>query len=121
MPAAPAPRVSTGPPGASEQVRADAPESPGVFAVGVALCPTTPPDPSTAARALGYAHLTCAGLLFAMLATIALFLFTRTDSPGQGPARRLRQPGRAAVADERRHRRQHGHAGDRHGDQQQPA
>lgn len=63
----------------------------GVFAVGVAFCPTTPPDPSPWARAVGYAHLAFAGLLFAMLAVIALFLFTRTDCPGgQSPRKRKR-------------------------------
>jgi hypothetical protein len=61
----------------------------GVFAVGVAFCPTTPPDPSPAATVLGYLHLAFAGLLFSMLAIISLFLFTRTDSPpGARPARK---------------------------------
>ena len=57
----------------------------GIFAIGVAFCPTAPPDPSPLATAAGYAHLAFAGLLFSMLAVIALFLFTKTDCPGQRP------------------------------------
>lgn len=54
----------------------------GLFAVGVAFCPTTPPDPSRWATVVGYAHLGFAGLPFSMLAVIALVLFTKTDCPG---------------------------------------
>jgi hypothetical protein len=50
----------------------------GVFAIGVALFPTAPPNPSPRARDIGYVHLTCAGLLFAVLAVIALWQFTKT-------------------------------------------
>ena len=61
----------------------------GAFAIGVAMFPTAPPDPSATAAVVGYVHLACAGLLFAMLAIIALFLFTRTDGrPGERPARK---------------------------------
>jgi hypothetical protein len=63
----------------------------GVFAVGVAFCPTTPPDPSRAATVLGYLHLAFAGLLFSMLAIIALFLFTKTDSLGARPAEKRKR------------------------------
>jgi hypothetical protein len=51
----------------------------GVFAIGVALFPTAPVNPSTQARDIGYVHLACAGLLFAVLAVIALWQFTKTD------------------------------------------
>jgi hypothetical protein len=51
----------------------------GVFAIGVALFPTAPVNPSTHARDISYVHLTCAGLLFAALAVISFWLFTRTD------------------------------------------
>ncbi len=61
----------------------------GAFAIGVAMFPTAPPDPSATATVVGYVHLACAGLLFAMLAIIALFMFTRTDGrPGERPARK---------------------------------
>ena len=51
----------------------------GVFAVGVALFPTAPVNPSHRAKEIGYVHLTCAALLFAVLAVISFWLFTRTD------------------------------------------
>ncbi len=63
----------------------------GLFAVGVAFCPTTPSDPSQAAKVLGYTHLAFAGLLFSMLAIIALFLFTKTDSPDARPAEKRKR------------------------------
>lgn len=64
----------------------------GAFAIGVAMFPTAPPDPSATAKAVGYVHLACAGLLFAMLAVIALVLFTRADSrPGDRPAAKRRR------------------------------
>jgi hypothetical protein len=63
----------------------------GVFAIGVAFCPTTPPDPSPTATVLGYLHLAFAGLLFSMLAIISLFLFTRTGSPGERPAQKRKR------------------------------
>jgi len=56
----------------------------GIFAIGVALFPTAPVNPSPRARDIGYVHLTCAGLLFAALAVIALWQFTKTD-PVKGP------------------------------------
>jgi uncharacterized membrane protein len=64
----------------------------GLFAVVVAFCPTTPAHPSTTARAVGYVHLTCAALLFSVLAVIALWLFRKT-----GPAGRTRQKKRRDV------------------------
>jgi len=51
----------------------------GIFAIGVALFPTAPVNPSPRARDIGYVHLACAGLLFAALAVIALWQFTKTD------------------------------------------
>jgi hypothetical protein len=53
--------------------------SAGLFAIGVALFPTAPVNPSAQARDISYVHLTCAGLLFAALAVISFWLFTRTD------------------------------------------
>jgi hypothetical protein len=53
--------------------------SAGLFAIGVALFPTAPVNPSAHARDIGYVHLTCAGLLFVTLAVIALWLFRKTD------------------------------------------
>jgi hypothetical protein len=51
----------------------------GLFAIGVALFPTAPANPSASARAVGYVHLTCAALLFITLAVIALWLFRMTE------------------------------------------
>jgi len=45
----------------------------------VALFPTAPVNPSAHARDISYVHLACAGLLFAALAVISFWLFTRTD------------------------------------------
>jgi hypothetical protein len=53
--------------------------SAGIFAIGVALFPTAPVNPSARGRDIGYVHLTCAGLLFAVLAVIALWQFTKTE------------------------------------------
>ncbi len=53
----------------------------GLFAIGVALFPTAPANPSPEARNIGYVHLTFAGSLFAVLAVIALWQFTKTG-PG---------------------------------------
>jgi len=53
--------------------------SAGVFAIGVALFPTAPVNPSAHAKDIGYVHLACAALLFAALAVISFWLFTRTD------------------------------------------
>src|SRR5262249_30278534 len=56
----------------------------GVFAIGVALFPTAPVNPSPLARNISYVHLACAGLLFAVLAVIPLWQFPKTD-PWKGP------------------------------------
>lgn len=55
----------------------------GVFAIGVALFPTAPVNPSPRARDIGYVHFACAGLLFAVLAVIALWLFRMTGPSGK--------------------------------------
>jgi hypothetical protein len=61
-----------------------------VVTVGVALLPTTS-DADTASgaeKAVGTAHLICAGALFVILAVFCLFFFTRTDAgPPQGMKR----------------------------------
>jgi uncharacterized membrane protein len=51
----------------------------GVFAIGVALFPTAPVNPSPRARDVSYVHFACAGSLLAVLAVIALWQFTQTD------------------------------------------
>jgi hypothetical protein len=55
----------------------------GLFAIGVALFPTAPANPSASAKAVGYVHLTCAALLFITLAVIALWLFRLTEPNGE--------------------------------------
>ncbi|MBD0696000.1 hypothetical protein [Streptomyces sp. CBMA123] len=52
----------------------------GVFALGVALCPTTPSDPSGLQRTVGVFHLVFAGLLFVMLALFCLYSFRNPRS-----------------------------------------
>ncbi|MCH8279727.1 MAG: DUF998 domain-containing protein [Chloroflexi bacterium] len=62
-----------------------------LFAIGVALFPTTPENsPSDVARIFGQIHLAFAALLFLTFAYFALFLFTKTH-PGREPTRRKRQ------------------------------
>src|SRR5258708_38213891 len=51
----------------------------GLFAIGVALFPTAPPNPSSWSTVAGYVHACCAVLLFGVLAAIALWQFTRTE------------------------------------------
>ncbi|MFF0414863.1 hypothetical protein ACFYUY_31005 [Kitasatospora sp. NPDC004745] len=52
----------------------------GVFALGVALCPTTPDHPTAFQTTVGVLHLVFAGLLFAMLAMFCLFSFRNPRS-----------------------------------------
>jgi hypothetical protein len=52
-----------------------------VAAVGVALFPTSPVNPSTTQRAIGIAHLVFAAVFFLTLAGFCLFLFTRSRGP----------------------------------------
>ena len=62
-----------------------------LFAIGVALFPTTPEiSPSDIARIFGKIHLASAALLFLTFAYFALFLFTKTH-PDREPTRRKRQ------------------------------
>ena len=62
-----------------------------LFAIGVALFPTTPQNsPSDVALVFGKIHLAFAALLFLTFAYFALFLFTKTD-PDRPPTRRKRQ------------------------------
>ncbi len=50
----------------------------GLFAVGVAFFPTAPVAASAHQKEIGYVHFACAGLLFTMLAIMAL-RFTQSD------------------------------------------
>ena len=53
-----------------------------VFAVGIALFPTSPgPDASAAQIVVGYIHLTFAMAYFLTLAYFSLVLFTKTNTP----------------------------------------
>ena len=62
-----------------------------LFAVGVALFPTTPDSASTTQTLwIGYAHNTFATLFFGTLIYFSLFLFTKTD-PNKSPSRKKRQ------------------------------
>jgi Protein of unknown function (DUF998) len=61
----------------------------GIAAVGVALFPTTSVAPSQSEQVVGRVHLTFAGLLFALLAVFALFLFPRS-SGAMTPEKRRR-------------------------------
>jgi hypothetical protein len=53
----------------------------GAFAIGVAFCPTLPPNPSDLARVLGVLHDIFAIAFFVTMALMCLFLFTRSDAP----------------------------------------
>lgn len=66
-------------------------DSAGIFAIGVALFPTAPVNPSSRARDIGYVHLACAGLLFAVLAVIALWQFTKTVPGTERTARKKKR------------------------------
>ena len=62
-----------------------------VFAVGVALFPTTPDGAAArGARLIGYVHLAFSVLFFLTLTYFALFLFTKTD-PSKSPSRKKLQ------------------------------
>jgi hypothetical protein len=62
-----------------------------LFAVGVALFPTTPGDnPSAAQVAIGYLHYGCAACFFLILAYFSLVLFRKTG-PGRAMTRRKTQ------------------------------
>lgn len=62
-----------------------------IFAVGVAVFPTTPAaEPTALQKTIGAVHLTSASLFFLTLAYFSLFLFTKTN-PNKTPSRRKRQ------------------------------
>lgn len=63
-----------------------------VAAVGVALFPTTPPDPSEGQRLVGVLHLVFAAVFFLTLAYFCLVLFRKSDKPA--PTRRKVQRNR---------------------------
>jgi hypothetical protein len=63
----------------------------GVFAVGVALFPTAPVNPSPHARDIGYVHFACAGSLFAVLAVISLWLFTQAEPDTERSAQKKKR------------------------------
>jgi hypothetical protein len=62
----------------------------GVGAVGVALFPTPPDNPSTAASVVGDFHFAFGSVMFASLIVIALWLFRKTGPAGRTPAKRAR-------------------------------
>jgi hypothetical protein len=69
-----------------------------VFAVGVALFPTTPDGAAASgARLIGYFHLAFAALFFMTLIYFSLFLFTKTD-PKKSPSKRKKQRNRVYKA-----------------------
>jgi hypothetical protein len=51
----------------------------GLAAVGVALFPTTPADPTSTERAIGTVHFVCSATFFLALAGYSYFIFTRTN------------------------------------------
>lgn len=70
------------------------------FALGVAFCPTTPPDvpsPSTLQNDLGWAHEILAAAMFLVLAYFCFFLFRKT-SPANRPTRRKLQRNKVYTA-----------------------
>lgn len=48
-----------------------------ITVIAVALCPTTPEDPSSGEKIVGAIHLLCAAVFFLILAYMSFFLFTR--------------------------------------------
>ena len=62
----------------------------GVGAVGVALFPTPPDHPSTAANVVGDFHFAFGSVMFASLIVIALWLFRKTGPGGRTHAKELR-------------------------------
>lgn len=61
-----------------------------IFAVGVALFPTTPDNPSSHQKMIGVVHASFASLFFLTISYFALFLFTKTD-PSKTATRKKRQ------------------------------
>ncbi|GAA4527184.1 DUF998 domain-containing protein [Amycolatopsis samaneae] len=54
-------------------------------AIGLAVCPTTPANPTSTDRTLGVLHLVFASVFFLALAFFCLFLFTRSGSAEPTP------------------------------------
>jgi hypothetical protein len=70
----------------------------GVFALGVALFPTTPQGhASPAAQLVGTLHFASAALFFLTIAYFSLFLFTKTD-PEKPPTPKKRQRNKVYIA-----------------------
>ncbi|OLR93715.1 DUF998 domain-containing protein [Actinokineospora bangkokensis] len=61
-----------------------------VAAIGLALLPTTPPDPSEHAKLIGVLHLVFAGIFFLSLAYFCLVLFRKSDDPTPTPRKAAR-------------------------------
>jgi hypothetical protein len=55
----------------------------GAFAVGVALSPTAPPNPSDLARTVGVLHSAFAACFLIAMALMCWFLFTLSDTPAE--------------------------------------
>jgi len=55
----------------------------GVFAVGVAFCPTAPPNASELARTVGVLHAVFAACFLVTMALMCWFLFTLSDAPAE--------------------------------------
>lgn len=53
----------------------------GVCAIGVAMCPPVPPDPTGLARTAGVLHVAFAAVFLVGMALVSWFLFTRSDTP----------------------------------------
>ncbi len=62
----------------------------GIGAVGVALFPTPPDNPSTAASIVGDFHFAFGSVMFASLIVIALWLFRKSGPSGRTPAKQAR-------------------------------
>lgn len=64
----------------------------GVFAIGVACCPTAPPNPSDLARTAGVLHSVFAACFLVTMALMCWFLFTLSDAPANSrPAAKNRR------------------------------
>lgn len=53
----------------------------GAFAIGLALCPTAPPNASDLARTVGVLHVVFAASFLVTMALMCWFLFTLSDAP----------------------------------------
>ena len=62
----------------------------GALAIGIALCPPVPPNPSKLASLAGDLHVIFAALFFVTIAGICWFLFPETDPPEAVPTSQQR-------------------------------